>query len=103
MSKFGFGEADQLVNLGDLPQSTVRERRTGLDKSIIDGAEKLGFKDRSGVKATQNRKPGRKKATVERSQVLITGPADIIEEFKRFCIENGDVPYWEGLRDLLLK
>lgn len=98
MSKFGF---DNDIDLGSLPTGKVRERRADLDKQMIEETERLGFKDRSGLKMKRNRKPGRKKTITDRAQVLITGPADVVDEFKEFCIKNGDVPYWEGLRILL--
>jgi len=101
MAKFGFEDSEHSVDLGDLPISSRREHKSKLDKDIIESSEKLGFKDRSGLKVPTKRKPGRKKQPIERSQVLITGPADVIEEFKKFCISDGDIPYWEGLRNLL--
>lgn len=102
MSKFGFDAGDDKFDLGELPKSR-RVSPTKVDSSIVRESEELGFSDRSGLKQASKRRPGRKKRDIERGQVLITGPANIIEEFKRYCIENGDIAYWEGIQQLLRK
>ena len=105
-NKFGFSANKPTLNVGEFPESKVRENATGSSKSksaLFAETEKLGFEDRSGVKAISKRKPGRKPSSIPRSQILINGPENIIDAFKSYCIKNGDISYWEGIETLLKK
>ena len=106
MAKFGFEDEDEVVPKVDL--SGLRPaKRPKAEKptmaAVSAGSEKLGFSDRTPQKQQSQlkRRPGRKPPKEPKIPVLISGPESVINAFKQYCIENGELPYWEGLKRLL--
>ena len=49
---------------------------------------------------TMRRRPGRPRREPQ-TRVSLAGPVRVIERFQRFCLERGDVTYWQGIELLL--
>ena len=110
MGKFGFGNDDEEIHnsrsglvIEGLDKKKKARLKTSDKEAILSEGEALGFKRREpkDQRKKLKRKPGRKAPTEPRGQILIGGPQTTIEEFKQWCEDNGDIPYWEGLRDLI--
>ena len=106
MSKFGFDAPLNLEDFSGLPEKKTTVKPKNIPSgTFAEEAEKLGFSDRSPAtkKSPQpkNRKPGRKPPPEPKAKVLISGPESIMNEFKQYCENNGNIPYWEGLERLM--
>ena len=109
MGKFGFGSDDEpTVDVSGLGKGT-KERSHGpkITKQITEESVKLGYEDRRPrtpqEKGLSKRKPGRKPPGEPKVQLMISGPESVIVAFRNYCDANGNVPYWEGLKQLLTK
>ena len=109
MSKFGFKSAGQETQKLDFEGPEKKKKassRSEVDSLLISESAELGYHDRtpkSGNKdmLTKKRKPGRKPPAEPKQQLLISGPVSLINRFKIFCDDNGNLPYWEGLEKLM--
>ncbi len=106
--KFGFEDQDvSLVDVSGLEKSVSRDTQSsGISADIKEDSENLGFTDRSPKKASgtnsiTKRKPGRKPPSEPRIPVMVSGPESVIQRFKQYCEQNGNLPYWEGLKRLM--
>lgn len=49
---------------------------------------------------SMRKRPGRPRREAQ-TRVSLAGPVRVIERFQRFCLENGDITYWQGVEQLL--
>lgn len=49
---------------------------------------------------SMRKRPGRPSREAQ-TRVSLSGPVRVIERFQRFCFENGDITYWQGIEQLL--
>lgn len=104
MGKFGFKNDDEpSVDISGLRKTKTERQRKKISEDVKSDLNRLGYVDRSpkaSVKISK-RKPGRKPPTEPKRQLMISGPESVIEAFKEYCENNGNIPYWEGLKELM--
>ena len=52
------------------------------------------------VPSSMRKRPGRPRREAQ-TRVSLAGPVRVIERFQRYCLENGDITYWQGVEQLL--
>lgn len=104
MGKFGFDNNDEpSVDISGLRKKNTDRPRKKVMEDVKSDLNALGYVDRSpkaSVKKTK-RKPGRKPPSEPKRQIMISGPEGVIEGFKEYCEQNGNIPYWRGIQILM--
>ncbi len=112
MARFGFEQDDEdpRVDLSGLPPAKKKRPSSVSKEKVIKDSEKLGFEDRrpqssliGSAPEPFRRKPGRKPPSEPKKQVMISGPESVMVAFQKFCEDQGNLAYWEGLKQLMEK
>lgn len=110
MAGFGFDDDatnSPKVDLAGLKPGKSTRPASASKAKVAEDSTRLGFPDRRAVKpeasSSFKRKPGRKPPSEPKMPVMISGPESVMLAFKRYCEENGNLAYWEGLKLLMSK
>ncbi|RAH96059.1 hypothetical protein DLJ53_33465 [Acuticoccus sediminis] len=98
MSKYGFGDEEvEPIALPKVRRQSPKPQPEAVRASVEEGRA-LGFVPREVTAEPPSRparKPGRRKGE-PKSQILISGPARVIDAFRDHC-EAGEITYWEAI------